>query len=111
MKLRFHIIGIVVVTILAAISFYFPEPFNTVYGILFIGSFVSCSVVGYSAIFRNRGSRLLTLNPVEQAKVSASIYLNRAEKIILIYALFIFLGCIGTLLVSPAIEILKIQKL
>jgi hypothetical protein len=84
---------------------------NKLYILLFIGSFASCSIVGYSAIFRKKDKRLLTVNPITQAKVAASLSLNKTEKIILIYALFIFTGCFASLLLSPAIETFMMQKL
>jgi hypothetical protein len=104
LNLKNHIILIGLLTTLSFTSPFFPEPINSLYFVFFIVSFVSCSIVGLTAIFRNRDKKgLFSLNPITQTKASASISLNKIEKTILIYAVFTFLGCIFAALFSPVI--------
>lgn len=105
LNLKLHIIFITLLTFLSFTSLFFPEPINKLYYALFVISFVSCSLVGWTAIIRNKHKKgLFSLNPITQTKASASISLNKTEKIILIYAVCIFLGCIFAALFSPALE-------
>ncbi len=101
-KLHFALIPILVVISFG--SYYFLEPWDKIYILLFIGSFLSCSFVGWSAIIRDRKTSLLTLNPFAQAKAASEVSLNSIEKTILLYAICILVGCFGGLLFSPIVS-------
>ena len=104
LNLKNHIILIGLLTTLSFTSPFFPEPINSLYFVFFIVSFISCSIVGWTAIYKNRDRKgLFSLNPISQTKAAASISLNKIEKTVLIYALFTFLGCIFAALFAPVI--------
>ena len=101
-KIKFFIAPILFV--FSIMSVYLPKPFEMVFMVLFMVSFVSCSLVGFSAAIRNKNFLyLFHPNPIKQIRASASTYLNGVEKLILAYAIIILIGCLLGMIFAPAI--------
>ncbi|MBI9091352.1 MAG: hypothetical protein JEZ12_19245 [Desulfobacterium sp.] len=85
-------------------SIYYPDPYNEICMWLFAGALFSCSTIWISAAIRNKKNQLINPNPIRQAKALATTTLNKIEKTILIYSIFIIIGCFFGMIFYPVID-------
>ncbi len=101
---KINFILIPILFLISVSSIYYPEPYNEICMWLFAGAFFSCSTIWISAAIRNKKIQLIHPNPIEQAKAAATTTLNKVEKTILIYSIFILIGCFFGMIFYPVID-------
>ncbi len=110
---KIHFILILIVIVFSSSSFYYPEPYNKIPLWLIAGVGLSYPVITLTSIARYRKtpnqqlkSKPTTSIIAKRVEVGTSILLNKIEKVVLIYGIFILFGCFLGGVVYPLIEIM-----